>query len=148
MLEEQERVIEQKHCVKCSVSKPVFDFSTVPSKKDGYYAYCKSCANEIQRDRYKNNTNGHRDKDNAASTKRHYKIKYGLAEEVIKEIMLNRQGNCAICKEKTNLVIDHCHATGKVRGRICGLCNTMLGHARDNINYLKAAINYLQESKK
>ena len=143
----KKQVVEQKHCLKCGVSKPIIDFSPSPSKKDGYYTYCKPCANEKQRYRYKNNINGHRDKDNLNSTKNHYKTKYGLADEVVKEIMSNRQGMCAICKEETTLVIDHCHSSGKVRGRICSLCNIMLGHARDNPEYLKSAILYLEENK-
>jgi hypothetical protein len=138
--------VDLKLCIKCKVEKPVFNFSTAPSKKDGFYPYCKSCANEKQRYRYKNNINGHRDKDNVNSTKGHYKRNYGLAEEMIKQIMQDRTGACEICNTETKLVVDHCHTSGKFRGRICGLCNTMLGHARDNVDNLIAAVNYLKKN--
>lgn len=36
-------------------------------------------------------------------------------------------GRCALCERRTELVIDHDHATGKVRGLICAQCNTLLG---------------------
>ncbi len=36
-------------------------------------------------------------------------------------------GRCAICKFYARLMIDHSHATGLVRGRICNRCNTVLG---------------------
>jgi hypothetical protein len=143
-----DRVQQTKVCAHCKAVKALFDFSPAPSRRDGYYAYCKVCAREKQRNRYKNNTNGHRDKDNHHSTKNHYRKKYGLADDVIKEIMLSREGVCAICNTKTKLVVDHCHTTGKIRGRICGLCNTMIGHARDSVENLQSAIKYLQESNK
>ena len=42
--------------------------------------------------------------------------------------------------------IDHCHLTGQVRGMLCRSCNHMLGHAKDNIETLDAAIRYLEEA--
>jgi hypothetical protein len=138
--------LDIKLCIKCKVEKPVSSFSTAPSKKDGFYPYCKQCANEKQRHRYQNNINGHRDKDNLHSTKNHYKRNYGLAEEIIKQIMQDRTGICEICSSNTKLVVDHCHISGKVRGRVCGLCNTMLGHAKDSIDNLLAAVNYLKRN--
>lgn len=41
-------------------------------------------------------------------------------------------------------VIDHCHATGNVRGLLCMACNSMLGYAKDNIQTLSSAIQYLK----
>ena len=67
--------------------------------------------------------------------------------------MVNEQnGLCAICKKEADLQVDHEHGineaktgriTGKIRGLLCRHCNTMLGHARDNISTLRAAIDYL-----
>jgi hypothetical protein len=68
------------------------------------------------------------------------------------EIMLSEQGGrCAICGtdkpggigEKLN--VDHDHGTGAVRGLLCHLCNRMLGHAKDDVRILEAAIAYLGE---
>lgn len=61
-----------------------------------------------------------------------------------------QRGLCAICgnpnprKTDSGLVVDHCHATGKVRGLLCHSCNTALGHLRDSVENLKAAIVYLE----
>ena len=73
------------------------------------------------------------------------------------EQLLEKQaGVCKICNKpetrKTKnsdiapLVIDHDHATNKVRGLLCYKCNAGLGMFLDNINNLKAAIEYLQEA--
>lgn len=50
---------------------------------------------------------------------------------------------CEICGESKNLCIDHSHSTGKWRGRLCGTCNTALGHFADQIDSIQNAINYL-----
>jgi len=42
---------------------------------------------------------------------------------------------CAVCGSRGNLVIDHDHATGLIRGRLCRSCNTRegSGYAPDRI---------------
>lgn len=71
------------------------------------------------------------------------------------ELMLSEQNNlCAICnklppgthKKTSVLFVDHNHATGNVRGLLCHYCNSMLGHAYDNVNIFKSAIKYLEEN--
>lgn len=60
-----------------------------------------------------------------------------------------KQGNvCAICKKpekNKRLATDHCHTKNKVRGLLCHNCNSLLGHAKDNIEILKLAIKYLKK---
>lgn len=51
-----------------------------------------------------------------------------------------------ICK-KEELVIDHNHQTGKVRGLLCANCNNGLGFFMDNIENLKEAIRYLENDQ-
>jgi hypothetical protein len=62
--------------------------------------------------------------------------------------LLAQENRCAICGKHGDectggLVLDHCHATGKLRGMLCPSCNTMLGFAGDNLATLRAAIRYL-----
>jgi len=64
---------------------------------------------------------------------------YGLS----KEDYLSMSKCCEACGTTERLVIDHCHNTGDVRGTLCRKCNIALGHADDNIETLKALINYL-----
>ena len=37
-----------------------------------------------------------------------------------------------------------CHTTDEIRGLLCNKCNLMIGHARDSVDILLAAIEYLQ----
>lgn len=70
---------------------------------------------------------------------------YGITREQYDEKLSNQQGLCAICgEEPSEFHVDHCHATGKVRGLLCGRCNFMLGHARDSSSNLQNAIAYLE----
>ena len=71
-----------------------------------------------------------------------------------------RQNNlCAICKKPEltkskkydrikELAVDHCHETGKVRGLLCGACNSAIGLLKEDLGTLKNAINYLKKAKK
>jgi hypothetical protein len=62
------------------------------------------------------------------------------------EEMVNAQnGQCAICNERTKLVIDHCHTTKKVRALLCDHCNKGLGFFSDKTELLKSAIAYLEK---
>jgi hypothetical protein len=51
---------------------------------------------------------------------------------------------CIICNRRVPLEIDHCHKTGKFRGRICHRCNMGLGQFRDSIRLLIRVILYLR----
>ncbi|WP_211328833.1 endonuclease domain-containing protein [Thermomonospora umbrina] len=39
---------------------------------------------------------------------------------------------CAVCGVPGRLVVDHDHKTGLIRGRLCGSCNSLEGHASDD----------------
>lgn len=95
---------------------------------------CLSCANALQRKRYR-----------PAVRTAHGLKRYGISLEQYEEMWLRQGGGCAICggTEKRALAVDHDHATGKVRSLLCGRCNLALGYAQDNPDRLLSLRKYL-----
>lgn len=75
------------------------------------------------------------------------KSRYGLTV-ADREAMFVRQGSaCASCgsqSTKCKWVVDHCHATNKVRGVVCHTCNLALGYVNDSTVRLEKLIAYLR----
>ena len=81
---------------------------------------------------------------------RKYDLKrnYNMSLEEYDKLLVKQNYCCSICKnppDKKKLVVDHCHNTNKVRGLLCSKCNLLLGNAKDSINILQNAIEYLKE---
>lgn len=76
------------------------------------------------------------------------KANYGVTVDQYNELFNLQLGCCAICgkhqsAEWRRLTVDHCHATKKIRGLLCSVCNRALGLFRDNPELLGKAIKYL-----
>ncbi len=74
---------------------------------------------------------------------------YGITLEEYNRMLAAQDGVCWICKgivtsKKGNLLVDHCHKTGKVRGLLCTKCNAGIGGLGDSIEMLERAIEYLK----
>ena len=71
-------------------------------------------------------------------------------QQVYLELAAEYGDHCAICGgQPTNgrrLAIDHCHTTDEIRGLLCNKCNLLIGHARDSVDILLAAIEYLSRA--
>lgn len=153
----------EKRCAGCRATKPLKDFYYVkPSRKysDGQYSgYCRPCNTKICCER-------HRVKiasgeatllyKEVYKTKRWKKLldQYGLTREQYEAIEVAQQGLCAICEQPETavykdvlcrLVVDHDHATNKVRGLLCRACNLAVGNFRDDPERLLKAIAYLRK---
>lgn len=80
---------------------------------------------------------------NAKASKWHRKRPSVVEKKRLSELQCHK---CAICKKEVKRMHwDHCHQTGKFREMLCTKCNLMLGQARDSVEILKSAINYLSE---
>lgn len=83
--------------------------------------------------------------------------RYGMTIDEYEEIHDKQNGICMICGKPEfvrdqngrlrKLAVDHCHATGKIRGLLCTNCNKGLGHFKDSPKLLTKAINYLDQHK-
>jgi len=74
--------------------------------------------------------------------------RYGLSRDEYDTLVKRQNGLCAVCgkppRSKFRLSVDHCHATGTVRGLLCSDCNLILGYAHDNPHVLRAAARYIE----
>lgn len=116
---------KEKPCRKCKVMfKPL-----APS-----HLYCSdSCAKETLSNRY-------------------YKRMYGVTLDDVTDMHSEQGGVCGICGDKgfsmakrykNQIVVDHDHTTGKVRGLLCHNCNRGLGLFKDSVERLQKAVEYL-----
>lgn len=77
---------------------------------------------------------------------RSYAKKYGLDVSTVHALLEAQNGLCGICRKElapwpsTRTHIDHCHASGKVRGILCSSCNRYEGwmarHGEELKSYL------------
>lgn len=75
--------------------------------------------------------------------------KYGLTQDGYRDMLDAQGGGCAICTKSFRVAImhvDHCHATGKVRGILCRQCNVALGLFGDDPDRLMEAAEYLRNA--
>ena len=89
-----------------------------------------------------------------ASRRKNHMRRFGITEVDYWIIHKTQGGVCAICGLPetraykgyiTRLVVDHDHATLKVRGLLCHTCNTGLGSLK-SIQNLEQAIDYLSRN--
>ncbi len=134
--------LTERRCSRCKVTRPVSEFNryvdpSAPLTGWRYYAWCRDCSkrqssaygranrprrNERLREWRKANPEKARDLDRRRRLKR-----YGLTQQDIDAMAVAQRRRCLLCDRKVELVIDHDHSTGRVRGLICGQCNTLIG---------------------
>lgn len=70
------------------------------------------------------------------------KRRYGLTPEAYESLVSTGCGACGTTDRR--IVLDHCHATGKVRGPLCDRCNGILGRAQDDPELLRNLAAHLE----
>lgn len=133
-------------CSSCKEVKEESHFYVRKNRAKGYTSSCKGCYSKSKK---------------LAWTPRKYstyklKANYGLSLQDYEDLLHKQNSVCAICLQPEttksnagyikNLSVDHCHATGKVRGLLCHHCNTGIGKFMDDVTLLESAIKYLKEN--
>lgn len=84
----------------------------------------------------------------------HLRTEYGLTVEMYNKMSSDQNGECSVCGKVPMgkrgykvLHVDHCHSSGKVRGLLCGKCNTALGSLQEDENIIKNLLNYVIKFK-
>jgi hypothetical protein len=144
-----------KTCSKCGLVLPIDAFGRDRSRKYGRASACKACYIRHRKAYYIAN----RARVIAKAKWRLLRDKYGLSESAYIALLEVQQNRCKICgislipiapygkRSGSTACVDHDHATGRVRGLLCGPCNMGLGHFGDDIVRLGRAIIYLQGVK-
>lgn len=74
---------------------------------------------------------------------------YGLTVEDYHALLSAQDGHCATCPTKgtarKRLSVDHAHRSGRVRGLLCGRCNTLIGYLHEDDVLLENLALYLRE---
>jgi hypothetical protein len=134
-----------KYCGRCKQDLPFKAFNKNKRTKDGWQTQCRKCIKEQRQKWAKENPEKRR--------KRKLLANYGITTEQYNEMLEAQSHGCKICgsKDPRNksyryLVVDHCHQSGIVRGLLCDYCNVALGRFEDDIDRLKAAVQYLRDA--
>lgn len=143
--------MSEKRCPRCTETKAIDCFGLTSrvlagGRKVIRQTYCKACRVAMQVERDKANP------DALSVARRRMKLRrnYGITPEQHAAQISRQGGDCAICKRALaglspqTVHVDHCHATGALRGILCGPCNTGLGNFRDSEASLMSAIEYLR----
>jgi hypothetical protein len=119
-----------------------------------YYARHRDERRATERARYWSNPGHYRAQQRARGRKGAYQkennrrrfVQLGVTPEQYAQMQTLP---CAICGASADsqrygkLHLDHDHKTGKVRGMLCGKCNTAIGQFQDDPDLLLHAITYL-----
>ena len=146
---------DTKTCIACETVKPLADFSLMsrPNRPGNtyYHPRCNPCKKQYHREYYRR-----RKAENPLYGKEYSRkstlAKHGMTLDTYNSMLAQQNGKCAICKKmpegkgvsRANLVIDHDHRTGKIRGLLCDFCNRGLGIFRDDPSLLETAASYLR----
>lgn len=149
-----------KTCPGCSKNKPFSEYyqrnrTEYADSAAGYQTICKDCFKEQRSAYVKANPEKCRQiyrssylKDPTSKRRSNYKRNFGITLEQYNEMFAAQNGCCKVCERhqsefKRRLAVDHCHASGAIRGLLCRNCNTALGCVSDSIFVLSNLIDYL-----
>ena len=145
-----------KICTKCGIEKAGTEFHKKSGiNKYGPFCYlaseCKSCAVDISKRTRISEKN--KERWSAYGFRNHLMFRYGITQEQYEKMYEEQKGLCSICGSEgfgvgdaRRLNVDHDHTTNKVRGLLCSSCNNGLGRFKDNIEFLKKAVDYLEKA--
>lgn len=127
--------VTSRACNTCGETKPVSEMVASARYRGGYMPTCKTCRNKYWRDRHAANPVAR--KKHAAAVVRSNRLRaYGITSADYSRMVAEQGDTCALCgtadKGRTERYeqwcVDHCHATGRVRGLLCYQCNNSVGH--------------------
>jgi len=156
---------ELNTCTKCLTPKEISEFGVFKQRGAEYRrGACHSCRSllervkridcgehvrQLERNQYAKKKEENPDLVSDYYRNWHLRKKYDITLHEFEKYAAFLEYKCEICgneeKQHKNLVVDHNHKTGKVRGLLCSSCNKGLGHFKDSPDALIKAFTYLKE---
>ncbi len=154
-----------KICVSCNRAKCLSLYPKNGLFKDGLLNKCKLCKSAAAKGYYAKNrvriaahVRYHTSRNKEKVRNRSYKKRFGITLEQYNLLLARQGGVCAICGEDEvfransgsrikHLAVDHCHESGRIRGLLCGRCNTAIGGFKDDLFLIGRAMEYLVEKR-
>jgi Recombination endonuclease VII len=142
---------QRKTCCVCDQRFSFENFYNFKNKSDGKSYRCKGCDDKARHSwKLKHPVRSERSMRNQSLL-----VKYGISLVEYEELLEQQSFVCAICKQQerhrnkdcgvSNLAVDHCHKSNKIRGLLCNRCNRGLGLLGDSEEILSEALNYLRK---
>ena len=140
-----------KLCSRCKQEKDNACFYTSKTLPMGLRSACKQCESQAERNLERDRSNNRRWFIKNKQKRREWsrKRKYGISRDDFEFIFGSQERCCGICgvpepgTTSGQWDVDHDHTTNRVRGVLCHSCNMLLGGARDSVEILQNAIQYL-----
>lgn len=143
----------EKACSRCRLVLPLDRFSR---RNDRPNSSCRACVVAATRAWKQANPEKHaaqRERVRESGKQREYDLRrYNMTPADYDRLLEAQGGTCAICgvvsgsRSGRRLVVDHNHATGRVRGLLCFRCNTAIGKLGDSVHGLRNALAYLERA--
>ena len=153
----------KRKCGKCQKTKQTSAFSRSKNASSWCKQCCRESATKWRSENREQVLAGERERSKSPGRiqyirdySRAYRLftKYGIDAETYDRLFIQQEGKCAICKRTPDkapgkwgvLHVDHCHATGNVRGLLCYRCNSAVGGFGDDPSLMRAALTYLEKT--
>lgn len=138
-----------KKCTKCFKELPTTSFTI---KSNGFpVSWCRDCHNAYSREKSKEKPRVRTKEQQRKRCLQRILATHKLSEREYFALIEKQKRRCALClssfkdsEERFMMVVDHNHATGKVRGILCYKCNNGLGQFNDDVFLLRNAIEYIK----
>jgi hypothetical protein len=115
-------------CPACRQAVPHAEYVRSSRTTSGFGSRCKSCHNATNKAAYRQR-------------------QYGMSNAEARELRVEQDDRCAICREPDPQHLDHDHRTGRVREWLCQRCNHGLGLLRDDPHLLRTAAGYVERHR-
>lgn len=104
----------------------------------------RTCSEECARARQVAFTQPLRSKSRRARRAADKRARYRGSDkaQVIAKLTSAQDGCCAICDERTSLVLDHDHQSGRPRAMLCIRCNAAFGQMRESPQRIRRLLEY------